>query len=103
MIIVAAVLLAPIVEETLFRGALFGTLRGRNRLLAYAVSALAFAVYHMWQYFIAGFEWQMLLFLLQYIPPSIALCWCYEKSGSIWAPITLHALVNFMSIQMLIG
>ncbi len=101
--IVVAVILAPIVEETLFRGALFGTLRSKSRLLAYIVSALAFSVYHLWQYFLGGFEWPMLLYLLQYIPPSIALCWCYERSGSIWAPVVLHALVNFVSIRILIG
>ncbi len=102
-IIVVAVLLAPIVEETLFRGALFGTLRSKSRLLAYIVSTLAFAVYHLWQYFVGGFEWTILLYLLQYIPPSIALCWCYERSGSIWSPIVLHALINFVSIKILIG
>ena len=103
VMIVVAVLLAPVVEEALFRGALFGTIRGKSRVLAYIVSTLAFAVYHLWQYFTGGFEWSTLLYLLQYIPPSIALCWCYERSGSIWAPIVLHALVNFISIQILIG
>ena len=103
VMIVVGVLLAPVVEEALFRGALFGTLRTKSRVLAYIVSTLAFAVYHLWQYFSVGFEWSMLLYLLQYIPPSIALCWCYERSGSIWSPIVLHSLVNFISIKILIG
>lgn len=101
--IVVAVLLAPVVEETLFRGALFGTLRSKSRALAYVFSAFAFAFYHLWQYFATGFQWPMLLYLLQYIPPSVALCWCYERSGSIWAPIVLHAVINLISMRILIG
>jgi membrane protease YdiL (CAAX protease family) len=100
VMIVIAVLLAPLVEETLFRGALFGTLRAKSRLLAYIVSTLLFAAYHLWQY---PLEWSTLLYLLQYIPASIALAWCYERSGSIWAPIVLHAAINFVSIQVTLG
>ena len=102
-VIVVAVLLVPVVEETLFRGALFGTLRTKSRLAAYIVSVALFSVYHLWQYFLGGFEWHMLLYLLQYLPASLALCWCYEKSGSVWAPIALHAAINFISIRVTLG
>jgi membrane protease YdiL (CAAX protease family) len=102
-IIVVAVLLVPIVEETLFRGALFGTIRTKSRLLAYVVSTILFSVYHLWQYFLPGFDWRLLLYMLQYIPASLALAWCYEKSGSIWAPIVLHAAINFISIRVTLG
>lgn len=103
VMILVAVLLAPIVEETLFRGVLFGTIRRKSRLLAYIVTALVFSVYHLWQFFVGGFEWSMLLYLLQYIPASLALCWCYERSGSIWSPIVLHAAINLISIKVTIG
>lgn len=103
VMIVVAVLLVPIVEETLFRGVLFGSIRAKSRVLAYIVSALVFSVYHLWQFFIGGFEWSMLLYLLQYIPASLALCWCYERSGSIWSPIVLHAAINLISIKITIG
>jgi membrane protease YdiL (CAAX protease family) len=101
--IIIAVLLAPVVEETLFRGALFGTIRTKSRVAAYIVSVLLFSAYHLWQPLVYNFEWSLLLYLLQYIPASIALCWCYEKSGSIWAPIVLHALINFIQIRIVIG
>jgi len=100
VMIVIAVLFAPIVEETLFRGVLFGTLRSKSRLLAYIVSVLLFSAYHLWHY---QLEWPMLLYLLQYIPASFALAWCYERSGSIWAPIVLHAAINFVSIRVTLG
>jgi membrane protease YdiL (CAAX protease family) len=103
VMIFIAVLLAPIVEETLFRGVLFGTIRNKSRVTAYIVSALVFSVYHLWQYFVGGFEWSLLLYLLQYIPASVALCWCYEKSGTIWSPIVLHAAINLISIKVTFG
>lgn len=102
-IVVVAVLLAPVVEETLFRGALFGALRTKSRVLAYIVSVLLFAAYHLWRYFLGGFDWTLLLYLLQYVPAGLALAWCYEKSGSLWAPILLHAAINFVSVRILIG
>jgi membrane protease YdiL (CAAX protease family) len=98
-----AVLLVPIVEETLFRGVLFGTLRGKSRPLAYIVTAAVFAVYHLWQYFFTGFDATVLFYLLQYLPASVALCWCYENSGTIWSPIVLHAAINLISINITIG
>jgi membrane protease YdiL (CAAX protease family) len=103
VMIYVAVLLAPIVEETLFRGVLFGSVRSHSRLAAYIVSTLVFSVYHLWQYFFIGFDWTVLVYLLQYIPASVALCWCYEKSGSIWAPVILHAAINMISISMTFG
>ena len=96
---VVAVMLAPIVEEGMFRGALFGAIRKKSRILAYVVSTLAFAVYHLWGYFIGGFSTETLILLLQYVPPSIALAWCYEKSESIWSPILLHAMINAIAMM----
>lgn len=92
-----AVFLAPVVEETLFRGVLFGVLREKSRILAYAVTILVFAFYHLWQFVLAYGDPRLFLYALQYIPQGIGLCWCYERSGSIWAPIFLHMLINGLS------
>lgn len=101
VMMVVGVLLAPVVEEAMFRGALFGTIRRKSRAAAYIISALLFTVYHLWQYFVAdGFSWELVLYLIQYIPASVALAWCYEKSGSIWAPMVTHALINFVSLSI---
>ena len=101
VMLVVSVMLAPIVEEGAFRGALFGAIRKKSRIAAYIVSTLVFAVYHLWQYLVVGFSPELLVMLLQYIPPSIALAWCYEKSENIWSPILLHAAINaFAMIQL---
>ena len=44
---VGAVLLAPLVEETLIRGLILGNIRRKNRLLAYILTALVFAGMHI--------------------------------------------------------
>ncbi|MDR0905327.1 MAG: CPBP family intramembrane metalloprotease [Oscillospiraceae bacterium] len=97
MMLVVTVLLAPIAEETMFRGALFGTLRKKSRFAAYAVSALLFAVYHLWGYLVGGWGADILVYALQYIPAGIALAWCYEYSGTLVAPVVLHALINLIA------
>ncbi len=94
-----AVFLAPLVEEPIFRGAVFGLVRRRNRIAAYAVSMLLFALYHVWGYALQDpFYW---VYLLQYLPVSWLLCRCYERCNSIWGSVFLHMLINGISIRAL--
>ena len=94
-----AVFLAPLVEEPVFRGAIFGSLRSRSRILAYAVSMLFFALYHVWGYALQDpVYW---LYLLQYLPVSWLLCRCYERCNSIWGSIFFHMMVNAISLSAL--
>jgi len=97
VMVVVTVVLAPIVEETVFRGALFGTIRQKSRIAAYIVSVLLFGAFHLWEHLVFDFSLKSLLFIIQYVPPSIALAWCYERSGTIWSPILLHALLNLQA------
>ena len=84
--------LAPFVEECIFRGAIFGGLRRKNRAVAYIVSALLFSLYHVWES--AIFDPTQLLYLVQYIPASLILARCYERCDSIWGVIFVHMLNN---------
>lgn len=45
------IILAPILEETLVRGLVFGSLHRTSRWLAYIVSCFLFVFMHNWQYF----------------------------------------------------
>ena len=90
-------MVAPIVEEIVFRGAVFGALRQKNRLLAYVVSVLLFSLYHVWGYMLA--DWKLIIFIIQYIPVSFLLCRLYERTSSIWSCIFMHMLVNSISIK----
>jgi len=95
-----AIVLAPIVEELLFRAALFGALRKKNRILAYVISTLAFAFLHVLSFLLFSPSPALLLIMLSYFPAGIALAWSYEKSGSIWTAIFLHALMNAVAIGL---
>jgi membrane protease YdiL (CAAX protease family) len=93
------VFLAPIVEESLFRGVVFGSLYRKSRILAYVVSIGLFCVYHIWQYVAVYGDPMLLLYAVQYLPISFSLCWVYERSGSVWSPIFLHMILNGLSVM----
>ena len=97
VMLVVSVLFAPIIEETLIRGLVFGSLHPTSRALAYIMSGLIFVLMHNWQYFGLYPAKDIALSCLPYIPAAVALGWTYEKADTIWAPITLHALINAMS------
>lgn len=84
--------LAPFVEECIFRGAIFGGLRRKNRAVAYIVSVTLFSLYHVWES--AIFDPTQLWYLVQYIPASLILARCYERCDSIWGVIFVHMLNN---------
>lgn len=94
MIKALGICIAPVVEEVLFRGVLFGQIRKANRVLAYAISALLFGVFHVWQYVLVSGDLRLLLYTMQYIPHAIGLAWCYEHSNSIWTSIFCHMALN---------
>lgn len=87
-VILIAVVAAPLTEELIFRGCLYGILRQiGGKFVAIAVSSLLFALIHGHAPSLAG------LIIL-----SVGLSLLYEKTGSLWAPILLHAAFNGLSI-----
>ena len=93
------VFLAPPVEELMFRAGIFGALRRRSRFAAYAVSALVFSLYHVWGFALVDpINW---IYIIQYIPVSLLLARCYERTNSIWSSIFFHMTVNAISLQAL--
>lgn len=92
------ILLAPVTEEVLYRGLIFGKLYNRSPLLAYFVSTLCFSALHVTGYIGMYAPFHLLLCLLQYVPAGLCLGWAYAKSDTIWAPILLHITVNQIAI-----
>ncbi|MBI2324576.1 MAG: CPBP family intramembrane metalloprotease [Chloroflexi bacterium] len=81
---------APFAEEVLFRGLIFGGLAQRIPFAAAAaISALLFALSH-------GLGVVAPIFVL-----GLGLAYVYARSGSIWAPMTTHAVVNAISLLLL--
>lgn len=92
------VFLAPFVEEVLFRGYVFGNIREKSRWAAYLVSCLLFAFLHVWQFAVVNHSLTYFLLMIQYLVPGLVLAWCYERSGTLWASILVHAFVNALAV-----
>lgn len=89
--VLAAVVIAPVLEEFLFRGFLYPVLRQRIGMHAAVIgNSLLFALVHA---NLAGF---LGLFVL-----SCGLTLSYEFSKSIWTPILIHGLFNLISVVAL--
>ncbi len=99
LMVIYAVLLVPTVEELMFRGLVFSSIRPRSRFWAYVVSMVAFSLLHVLGY-VGSYPVKIIaLCFLQYLPASFGLAWALEFSGSIWASIGVHTLAN--SVAML--
>jgi membrane protease YdiL (CAAX protease family) len=84
LIFVSFVIFPSIAEETAFRGAMFGGLRRRLPFwVSTIIISLLFALVH------SPINVMVDVFIL-----SIFLCLAREKTGSIWAPMTIHLLKN---------
>ena len=98
MTLLIVIVLAPFVEEVLFRGLVFGNLKGKSRGGAYLVSCALFALLHVWQFAVVHQDVTYFLLMLQYLVPGAVLAWVYDRSGTLWTSIALHALANALSI-----
>ena len=88
-VVIVAVLAAPLVEELLFRGLIQTLIRsyiGRP-WLSVILTSIPFAMVH------ENLTHWPALFVL-----SMAIGYAYEKSGSLWQPLFMHAMFNGMSV-----
>jgi uncharacterized protein len=92
ILVILAVVLAPIVEETIFRGCIYRFFKSQTTMLpAQIISGVLFAMMH--------------LNLLSFVPliiVGIFLARVYESSGNILVPMCFHALFNGFSLLMLL-
>ena len=94
--------LAPFVEEVLFRGLVFGCLREHSRVVAYIVSCALFAFMHVWTFVLSSWDLSYFVLMLQYLVPGLVFAWCFEHSGSLWTSIAVHAAVNSLAFWTII-
>jgi membrane protease YdiL (CAAX protease family) len=89
--VVAVSVIAPFAEETLFRGFLYGWLRGRVPLwAAVALSAVIFALAH------AELALLVPIFVL-----GCLLALVYERSGSLLPGMIIHAVFNLIGVTLI--
>lgn len=98
---IGTVILVPVAEECVFRGLVFRNLYGKSHWAGYCVSIFAFAAIHIVGYIGRYSPLELLLATLQYLPAGLCLAWSYTKADSIFAPIIIHAAINFLAFQAL--
>lgn len=103
VIMLSAIVIAPFVEEVLYRGVVQQTLRsaGAKRGASIVATAVIFAMMHLGESAVdPSGAWSALpaLFVL-----GLALGILYERTGRLAAPITAHALFNAVNVIMLMG
>ncbi len=100
VVIFLALIFAPVVEETVFRGIIFARLRQRGRLIAYAASMTLFSLVHGLAAILSGKPRDMLAIMV-YLPLSFMLCRLYEKKRNILASMGLHFLNNGIAVLLM--
>lgn len=103
MTLLIVIFLAPFVEEVLFRGLVFGNLRRKSAAVGYLVSCLLFALLHVWQFAVVNRDITYFLLMLQYLVPGLVLAWVYDRTGTLWTSIGLHAAANALSAWTLVA
>ncbi|MEG0365911.1 MAG: type II CAAX endopeptidase family protein [Coprobacillus sp.] len=101
LMIITTVLLAPILEEIIFRGILFGWAYEINPKLAHFISAFVFALLHIILALLAGnvAEW---IQIFSYFLMAIVLSYLYEKTNNIFVPVLTHTLNNLITMLLII-
>lgn len=104
MTIVSSCIVAPIVEECVFRSGLFTFLRRKlNFVFAAIISSAFFASIHFVDALFTG-NFNDLSYLIVYTGIGIVLAYAYEKSDSIMVSGSVHFLNNALSmITMFLG
>lgn len=100
--LIMVIVIAPIFEELVFRGAIFRTIRGRKGFwLAALVSSFLFGFMHVMSSLFMK-EYIDLIYLILYGGLGIVLAWAYEFNHSIYACIILHIAYNFMACSTIL-
>ena len=92
MLIVSTCLVAPVVEEVLFRGYIYPVVkRFSDRSFSAIFTSTVFAVVH--------------LNVLSLAPLwALAMCFtiAYEITGCLWIPIMMHAIFNTVNVTLIL-
>ena len=101
LMFISTVVLVPPVEECLYRGLVFRNLYSKNKAIAYIVSIVLFSAIHILGYIGKYSPLELALAVLQYLPAGLCLAWSYARSNTIFAPIFMHAAINYITIHFM--
>ncbi|MEG0330238.1 MAG: type II CAAX endopeptidase family protein [Longicatena sp.] len=90
-------IILPIVEECVFRAGVFKYLRVRlNFLISALISSVLFGSIHIMSSLVSG-DFIDVTYLFVYASIGFILALAYEKSDTIWVPISIHCLNNLLA------
>ena len=89
--------LAPFCEEMLFRAALYRPMYYKSKFIAAMLTMLLFGLHHVWQAAAAGDPTQ-LVYIIQYIPSTIAIIYAYCIYNNVFGAMLMHAFSNAFSV-----
>ena len=94
------VVMAPVAEELLFRGYLYGKLRTVAPVwLSVLVASIVFGLAHLWTGEVnAPLQWAV---ALDTFALSLVMCIAREYTGAIWVPICMHMVKNGLAFYLL--
>jgi membrane protease YdiL (CAAX protease family) len=95
--IILAVIVAPLIEELIFRYYLYKKLEKRGFLLALTVSTFLFSIIHIVPSFATGTFIADIATLPAYLLPSLVFAVAYYQTGKLAVPIFAHFAFNLVS------
>lgn len=99
---IVTVIFAPVVEEIVFRGCLYGKLRELlNYKTCLLISSLAFGFLHIYQSLLSG-DFLDCAYILTYAVMGMQFGILYEKHDSIVACMLLHCMNNTIATLMML-
>jgi uncharacterized protein len=101
LIIVSAVIVAPLAEEVFFRGMLFQALRGlMGRWGAILASAVVFAAAHVLAE-PTGLGGALVFVMI--LPLGVFLGWLFDRRGALSAVVAVHAAFNALTVAVMVA
>lgn len=102
LMILPTVLFAPILEEIIFRGMLFGWIYELSPKLAHVFSGFIFGFIHIMNSVMSGdvSEWAQ---IFSYMFMGMVLSYLYEKRNTIYVPMLAHVSNNLLSVIMILS
>lgn len=96
-IIISSVIIAPILEEILFRKTLFDIIKNKNAYVI--ISGLVFGAFHIIGIGESLYSW---LYVIPYAALGVAFAYTYVKTNNLVTSICLHSFHNLITVVQLL-
>lgn len=115
VMVITTVVLAPFVEETIFRAGLCRPLTASKnyfiKFVGYVLSVGLFALLHVYQFafvfsfvngvFSLSFNFNEFISILSYIPMALGFAICASISKNFWVSVGMHMLTNAVAVGVM--